>query len=130
MIKIDKGIDKYKVTLIAIESGEDTVVIIYGGEMPHIGAVAISIARPSLEKPNKISSSTSVFTLIGHKEDQIAKEIAESITKTTKKNTVTIVGLHIQKANKEDIDCLVLNTKELVKKLKTMLEEDAIGNNS
>ena len=130
MIKIVKGVGKYKVTLMAIESGEDIIVTIYGGELPHIGAVAISIARPSLEKPNKISSSTSVFTLIGHKEDQIAKEIAESITKTTKKNNVTIVGLHIQKATKEDINCLILNTKDLVRKLKKILEEGAIGNHT
>ncbi len=121
MIEIQKGTGKYRVTLIAVESGEDISVIIYGGEKPHIGAVSISIARPSLENPDNISSSTSVFTLIGHKEDVIAKEIAESVTKTTKRNTVTIVGLHIDRANKEDIDCLVNNTKESVKQLQKML---------
>lgn len=124
MIEIQKGTGKYRVTLIAVESGEDISVIIYGGEKPHIGAVSISIARPSLENPDNISSSTSVFTLIGHKEDVIAKEIAESVTKTTKRNTVTIVGLHIDRANKEDIDCLVNNTKESVKQLQKMLTDN------
>ncbi|MFZ2331243.1 MAG: hypothetical protein WAW45_06590 [Atribacterota bacterium] len=118
MIKINKGDGKHKVTLIAIRSGEDTSVIIYGGEKPHIGAVAVSIARPSLENLNKISSSTSVFTFIGHKEDEIAKEVAESITKATKRNTVAIIGLHIERATKEDINCLVYNIKEVVKQLK------------
>ena len=124
MIEIQKGTGKYRVTLIAVESGEDISVIIYGGEKPHIGAVSISIARPSLENPDNISSSTSVFTLIGHKEDVIAKEIAESVTKTTKRNTVTIIGLHIDRANKEDIDCLVNNTKESVKQLQKMLTDN------
>ena len=54
----------------------------------------------------------------------IAKEIAESVTKTTKRNTVTIVGLHIDRANKEDIDCLVNNTKESVKQLQKMLTDN------
>ena len=67
MIEIQKGTGKYTVTLIAVESGEDISVIIYGGEKPHIGAVSISIARPSLENPNNIVRVHLFFTLNGIK---------------------------------------------------------------
>ena len=121
MMEIIEGKDKYKVKLVAIKSGEDLTVIISGGEKPHIGAMAVSIPRPSLKDSNKVSTSTSVFTLIGHKEDELSKQIAENITKITKKITVVIVGLHIEKATLKDIGCLIKNTQKAVDKLRRKL---------
>ncbi len=121
MMEIIEGKDKYKVKLVVIKSGEDLTVIISGGEKPHIGAMAISIPRPSLKDSNKVSTSTSVFTLIGHKEDELSKQIAENITKITKKITVVIVGLHIEKATAQDIEYLIQNTQKAVGKLRRKL---------
>ena len=121
MMEIIEGKDKYKVKLVAIKSGEDLTVIISGGEKPHIGTIAVSIPRPSLKDSNKMSASTSVFTLTGHKEDELSKQIAESITKITKKVTVVIVGLHIEKATSKDIECLIQNTQKVVDKLRRKL---------
>lgn len=117
MHKITEGQSKYKVILYAIKSGEDLTIIIYGGEKPHIGAIAVSIPRSSLKDLNKISSSTSVFTLVGHKEDELSKQIAEHITKITKRVTVVIMGLHIEKATLKDINCLIKNIKKTVDRL-------------
>lgn len=117
MMEIIEGKDKYKVKLVAVRSGEELTVIISGGEKPHIGAIGISIPRPSLKDSNKVSASTSVFTLVGHKEDELSKQIAENIAKITKKVTVTIVGLHIDKATPQDIEYLIQNTQKVVDKL-------------
>ena len=125
MMEIIEGKDKYKVKLVAIKSGEDLTVIISGGEKPHIGAMAVSIPRPSLEDLNKMSASTSVFTLTGHKEDELSKQIAENITEVTKKVTVTIVGLHIDKATAQDIESLAQNTQKVVNKLRMKLVKKA-----
>ena len=121
MIEIIEGKDKYKVKLVAIKSGEDLTIIISGGEKPHIGAMAVSIPRPSLKDLNKVSASTSVFVLVGHKEDELSKQIAENITKITKKVTVVIVGLHIEKATSQDIEYLIQNTQKVVDKLSVEL---------
>ena len=121
MMEIIEGKDKYKVKLVVIKSGEDLTVIISGGEKPHIGAMAVSIPHPSLKDSNKVSTSTSVFTLIGHKEDELSKQIAENITKITKKITVVIVGLHIEKATAQDIEYLIQNTQKAVGKLRRKL---------
>ena len=120
-MEIIEGKDKYKVKLVATKSGEDLTVIISGGEKPHIGAMAVSIPRPSLKDLNKVSTSTSVFTLIGHKEDELSKQIAENITKITKKVTVVIVGLHIEKATSQEIEYLIQNTQKVVDKLSVKL---------
>ena len=121
MMEIIEGKDKYKVKLVAIKSGEDLTVIISGGEKPHIGAIAVSIPRPSLKDSNKVSASTSVFTLTGHKEDELSKQTAENITKITKKITVVIVGLHIENATFQDIEYLIQNTQKVVDKLRRKL---------
>jgi len=121
MIEIIEGKDKYKVELVAIKSGEDLTVIVSGGGKPHIGAIAVSIPRPSLKDLNKVSASTSVFTITGHKEDELSKQIAENITKITKKVTVVILGLHIEKATFQDIEYLIQNTQKVVDKLNVEL---------
>ena len=125
MMEIIEGKDKYKVKLVAIKSGEDLTVIISGGEKPHIGAIAVSIPRPSLKDLNKMSASTSVFTLTGHKEDELSRQIAENITKVTEKVTVTVVGLHIDKAAAQDIEYLIQNTQKVVNKLRIKLLKKA-----
>jgi len=116
-MKIVEGKNKYKVKLVVFKSGEELTIVISGGEKPHIGAVAIAVPYPSVKNSNKISVSSSVFTLIGHKEDELSKQIAENITKVTKKATVTIVGLHVDKATSRDIECLIQNTQKAVEKL-------------
>ena len=62
-----------------------------------------------------------VFTLTGHKEDELSKQIAKNITEVTKKVTVTIVGLHIDKATAQDIEYLIQNTQKAVEKLRRKL---------
>lgn len=121
MIEITEGKDKYEVKLTAVSSGKELTVVISGGEKPHIGAIAISIPRPSLEDSNKMSASTSVFTLVGHKEDELSKQMAENITKLTEKVTVMIMGLHIDKATPQDIKSLNQNTQKVVDKLRETL---------
>lgn len=116
-MEIIEGKDKHKVKLVAVKSGKELTIVISGGEKPHIGAVAIAIPCPSLKKSNKASVSSSVFTLIGHKEDELSKQIAENITKVTKEVTVAIVGLHIDNATSQDIECLIQNTQKAVEKL-------------
>jgi len=128
MIKIQEGYGKYRVILNTVKSGKDLTVVFYGGEKPHIGAIAISIPRPSLKDPKKTSTSTSVITLVGHKEDDLAKNIAEDITRITKNITIAIVGLHIEKASLRDIEILILNTQNLVNRLKNLLKENKFNN--
>lgn len=121
MIEIVEGKDKYKVKLVTIKSGEDLTIVISGGEKPHIGAIAVSIPRHSLKDLNNVSASTSVFVLVGHKEDGLSKQIAENITKITKKVTVVIAGLHIENATAQDIKYLIQNTQKVVDKLRVEL---------
>lgn len=126
IVKVTVGFSKYLVEGTAIQTkGNGMVVCILGGEAPHVGAVAIAIPRPSLKDPKRLSATSSVFTLVGHKDDQIAKPIAEKIAKKFNQVTVVTAGVHVDKASKQDVKKLVENSTKIAEKLIIRLKKCA-----
>jgi hypothetical protein len=115
--KISAGNGKHRVDLTAVISGEDITVIISGGEKPHVGAVAIAVPRPGIRDSGKISSTSSVFTLSGHKDDEIARPVSERIAKNLNRVTVVVAGVHVDKAHSRDIELLLSNSMKCTQKL-------------
>lgn len=95
MLEFTTPYKNYIFTLSAIAMGNDWNISIYGGDTPHIGAVAVGIPRPSLKNPEKLSSSVSIITIIGHKEDEIMRQVASRLS--THLNTIVTVsgGIHL-----------------------------------
>ncbi len=83
-----------EITAVVYELDTDCLVILYGGTRPHIGAVGMGQARPSLKNPEEASATSSVFTYVGHKEDMVAKAVSEDLTRRTGRNTVVVAGIH------------------------------------
>lgn len=88
--------------------GIDIVITVFGGDMPHIGAIAIGVPRPSLKHNKQTSASTSVITITGHKEDDLAKKMANLIASSLNKKVVLTAGMHWKEVD-EDI---LLTVKE------------------
>ena len=97
--------------------GADVLVAIWGGERPHIGAVAVGLPRPSLRDPAVTSSSASVFCLVGHKEDELAKATAEIMAATLKTQVVVTAGIHWDNLSQEAIEQIVQHSEILVDKI-------------
>lgn len=116
-ICVSAGKEKYKITLVAVATMDGLIVSLVGGEKPHIGAVAISIPRPSLKNSSKFSVTTSIFTIPAHKDDELAKPVAERLAKEFTQTVVVIAGVHIDRASDDDIRKLVYNSEQAVKKL-------------
>lgn len=85
-----------------LSQGGVTVNLV-GGDLPHIGAVAISIPRPSLARPSRRSATTSVFTLVGHKEDELARPFADGLARALGVTAVVVAGVHIRQARSADL---------------------------
>jgi hypothetical protein len=94
--------------------GPDVLVAIWGGEKPHIGAVAMSQPRPSLKDPTVTSATASVFAYVGHKEDELAKAAAEILAATLKTNVVVTAGIHWDNLPPEGIQHVIKNSEILV----------------
>jgi len=126
IVRASAGLGKYRVEGTGIIAGEKGLIIcILGGETPHIGAISLAIPRPSLRKPSKKSVTSSIFTLIGHKDDEIARPISENVASELNRITVVVAGVHIDKATDQDIRELVANSEkvsnQLIAKLKKLL---------
>jgi len=111
-INTNKG--KYDLFASVRLIGDDILVAIWGGEKPHIGAVAAAQPRPSLKDPNIMSSSTSVICYLGHKEDELAKTAAETLAAALNTNVVVTAGIHWDKLSQEGIQLIKKNSEILL----------------
>ena len=95
-----------RITLEAIDvpMGDDHCVIVTGGDRPHVGAVALAQARPSLRDPSAVSATTSVLTLLGHKEDILAHRAAQRLASALNRNVVVCCGIHVDAISAAEMD--------------------------
>lgn len=105
----------------AVEIGPDVLVYIWGGERPHIGAVAAAQPRPSLAKPAQTSATASVLAYLGHKEDEVVKRVSEALAAALKRNVVVTAGLHWDNLAPSDIATVGQRITEITGKLIQLL---------
>jgi hypothetical protein len=101
--------------------GNDLLVSIYGGDKPHIGAVAAAHPRPSLENPAVVSATASVICYTAHKEDDLAKRAAEILAAILNTRVVVTAGIHWDHLTQAGIDQIMENSRHLV----TLISEKA-----
>ncbi|WP_434510820.1 hypothetical protein [Desulfitobacterium sp. AusDCA] len=123
MISFSETSGRIKADLTCVPMGNDLCVIISGGEVPHLGAVSVSQVRKSLSDSQKISSSTSIITLLGHKEDALAKEVSESLASQLNKNIVCCCGIHLDNATSTEIETVIIIVKKLICRLRDELNK-------
>lgn len=119
-VRVEDG--RYGVEARIVRCGQDVSVIIGGGEAPHIGASAVAIPRPSLCDPEKISASTSVICVPGHKEDLLVRAAAERIASALNCTTCVSAGVHIDNAQREELLRLQRNLDELLDRVMETLK--------
>ena len=105
--------------------GQDLLIAIWGGTHPHIGAVGLAVPRPSLRNKRKTSASSSVLTLLGHKEDVTVKLVSEALASALKKNVVVTAGIHWDDLKPEEISLIVELSKALSEKIIKKIEKIA-----
>jgi hypothetical protein len=109
----------YNLEAFVKQIGQDFLVGIWGGR-PHIGAIALAQPRPSLKDQSVQSATASVFCLVGHKDDIVAKEAAEKISSELNTNVTVMVGIHFDDIDEAGIKVVIENSRQLV----TMIIEE------
>jgi gallate decarboxylase subunit D len=112
----------YNIRAEALWIGPDLLVYIWGGEAPHIGAVAMAQPRPSLADPERTSATASVFAYVGHKEDDLAKWAAETLSAALEAKVVVTAGIHWDGMDQTGIKTVLANSEQLVHKLIDLLK--------
>ncbi|MBF0549628.1 MAG: hypothetical protein HQK60_03735 [Deltaproteobacteria bacterium] len=98
--------------------GRDCLVAIWGGDKPHIGAVAVAHPRPSLKDSTKISASSSVICFLGHKEDDLAKSAAEILAAAFNTSVVVTAGIHWDNLDEAGIKKSISHSRMLVEMIR------------
>ncbi len=73
--------------------GDDVVVVVGGGDTPHVGCVVLAVPNPG-RGASGYSPSISVLTIPPHKEEPIARPVAEAVCGRLGRVTVVTAGVH------------------------------------
>ena len=102
--------------------GKDLLVSIHGGDEHHIGGVAIAYVTQSHYR-DASTISVSTLTFPGHKDYIVANSAAEKICKSLKRQTVVTVGIHYEKATKDEVTTIVEVVDQLVDELISLYQK-------
>lgn len=117
--------DRYNLRASARWIGGDLLVVIWGGERPHIGAVSLAQPRPSLKDPEIMSATASVICVVGHKEDDLVKEASEFLAAALNTRVVVTAGIHWDNLDEEGLRAVIQNSHALVKRIAEVMKEAA-----
>ncbi len=107
--------------------GEDWVAVVGGGDRPHIGAVAMGFPKPSVRmsstRPDATGSDSqgldpmavevTAFNLPHHREEPIARSLAEAMARKSHRTVVVTVGIHEDHLDPEGIQIFLEMTAAL-----------------
>lgn len=108
------GTVPFQVDLLVTITKSGLIVQLLGGDTPHVGATVISHPRPSLIPGGGISCNSIVIPELGHKEDELAKPLAEKIAITLNCTVVMIAGIHVDNAGRREIEKIKATCRDLV----------------
>lgn len=109
-LKAKKNSIKLQASVLHV--GDDLLIVVTGGDKPHIGASVLA-------NHSQFKSISFKF----HKDDIALKIIANELKKHTKKNICVIGGIHVEDITKKQIKQVLSMSEKLAKKIvKTYLK--------
>lgn len=83
--------------------GDDILILVKGGNKPHIGTAVLAVPRPSLTGDASVSATSSVINVTGHKDEVICRMLAEKASKKYGVTAVCTGGFHLDGMKTEQI---------------------------
>ncbi len=83
-------------------------------ERSHVGAMSMSVPRPSLEEDNRQSCDSYVIPRSAHKDHIVAQEMSETLTRDLGIPAVIVAGIHIEDAKADEIQEIQAHCRQLV----------------
>lgn len=100
-----------------IRVGTDYQLLLRGGEKPHIGCSVLAVPRPSLSGDGTVSCTSSVLNLIGHKDEEICRYLAEYTAKKLCAVTVCSGGFHVDNLSQTQISEVLETVREIAEEI-------------
>jgi len=111
----------YRLWARVLRQGEDLVVCVGGGEQPHVGTVVMAEPRQSLADPGRRSATGSVWNRLGHKDEALARPMAERLAASLGTVVVVIAGVHVEGLDGQGIQTFLEMAAELTEEMEIAL---------
>ncbi len=90
---IERELSFSKIAVRVLSVGEDYLIVLEGGDSPHIGGSVLAVPRPSLTGEG-MSCTSSVINVSGHKDEELLRLLAEKKCMSSNRVTVCTGGFH------------------------------------
>lgn len=117
MIKLNRKIGRVNIDLKGTYVGEDLIIIISGGDRPHVGAV--SYGGQGFENKD-FEKNTVVYG--NHKEYIICQRFSQRIGEIFNGNYIISAGIHLDNITKEEIEIVKNLSEELLEEIISIIE--------
>ena len=104
-----QALDRCAIVALANQCGGDLALVVYGGSLHHIGAVAL--AQPEDDPVRQ--ATVSVLSAFGHRDDEIARRMAKRLAGELHCTVSVSAGIHIDDASAAEISKIVRACDEL-----------------
>jgi gallate decarboxylase subunit D len=78
----------------ATRAGADLVIAVGGGERPHVGCVVVAQSHPAVKDPGRIRVTSSVICIPPHREESLARPLAEALARAFGGIVTVTAGVH------------------------------------
>lgn len=112
-----------EVSVTVKQIGVDYCIEVQGGERSHIGTVVMTVPRPSLTGSGKISVTSSVINVTGHKDEQICRYLAEQTAQCSNAVVVCTGGFHIDNITDRQLQEVLECVRDIGDEIKGRLED-------
>lgn len=85
------------------EVGNDVVVAVGGGDRPHVGCVVLATPNGG-RGPTGFSPTSTVLTIPPHKEEPIARPVAEAVCRHLGRVAIVTAGVHEDGIDRKGIE--------------------------
>ncbi len=115
-----------EITMRVVPLGDDLCVAVSGGR-EHIGAVVLAEPGPGREaKGGTVRATVSVLAVTGHREDEVAREVARKMASALGVRVSVSCGIHVDDAGPMDIQEIIKGVETLTRNMIHMLEKETV----
>lgn len=119
-VSIRKELPGAELEICAVYIGADILICLQGGAA-HVGCTVQAVPRPSLTGDGTVSATSSVMNLIGHKDEELCRRLAEYVCRQLNTVVVCTGGFHIDNITLEQIQAAADAAEEAGEELAELL---------
>ena len=98
------GAGRYRVSGVAVPCGGDVSISLFGGTLPHVGAVSVAVYEPE-----RRSATVSTVTVFSHRDDACSAPCAKKASAALRCTVSVSAGIHVDDAAPEELPILLDN---------------------